>query len=66
MKKYLVSGLVTVSCVTIVEAENEEEALKIAKKRQLADIDISGSCEIDEYFHMDTDGIPYDFNTEEW
>ncbi len=55
---YLVNGKVTVSCWTMVEAESEEEALEIAEQRDLAEIHIDGTYEVEECWHIDTDGCP--------
>lgn len=60
MKKYTVEGLVTVSCFTKVQAESEEEAIKIAKDRELATFHIDRLYSKDEYFHFFDDGIPFD------
>lgn len=58
--EFMISGQVTVSCWTKVEAETEEEAINIAKKRVLADIHIDGSYQETEYWHMEIDGEPKD------
>lgn len=58
MKKFLVSGTATVSCWTVVEAENSDHAIEIAKERYLADIHIDGSCNQEECFHLENDGAP--------
>lgn len=58
--KFLIQGMVTVSCWTEVEAETEEEAVAIAKQRSMADIHIDGSYQEDEYWHMEIDGEPTD------
>lgn len=58
MKTYKVSGTVTVSCWTEVEASSEEEAMKIAYRRELAGFSIDGSYPVDECWHIDADGTP--------
>ncbi len=55
--KYTVSGLVTVSCHTVVEAESAEEAMEIAERRDVASLCYGPYVEdIDEAFHISTDG----------
>jgi hypothetical protein len=55
--KYQVSGLVTVSCTTVVEAKNEKEALEMAQQRDIASLCHGPYIEdIDECFHIETDG----------
>ena len=65
MKKYRVSGTVTVSCWTFVEAETEADALKTAARRDVADIHIDGTYEDTECFHIETDGEPQNLVAEE-
>lgn len=62
MTTYYITGKVTVSCWTTVEADSEEEALEIAKNRELAGFEISGSYPENDCFHLDNDGIPYDLS----
>lgn len=62
--KFNIGGLVTVSCYTVVEAETEDEALKIAKSRDVAQFSIDGSWDIEECFHIEADGIPYDLSVD--
>lgn len=62
--KYKISGQVTVSCWTEVEAESEEEAKRIASERTLAEHHIDGCNEIDECWHFDNDGTPGHINVE--
>lgn len=61
---YNISGLVTVSCYTIIEADSEEEALKIASSRDIAEFNIDGSYEVEECFHIENDGAPYDLKVD--
>lgn len=67
--KYTITGRMTVSCWTEVEAESKEEALKIANERAnndyVAPPEISGTYEVNEYFHFDTDGTPLNLEIEE-
>lgn len=58
MRKYLINGVVTVSCWTFVEAESEDEAIEIASNREVARIHIDGTYENTEFFHIDVDGSP--------
>lgn len=62
--KYNISGLVTVSCYTVIEADSEEEALKIAASRDIAEFNIDGSYEVEECFHIENDGMPYDLSVD--
>lgn len=62
--KFNIGGLVTVSCYTVVEAETEEQALKIAQSRDIAQFYIDGSWDIEECFHIEADGTPYDLSVE--
>lgn len=68
--KYTITGKMTVSCWTEVEAESPEEALKIAQERanneQVASVPIfSGSNPVDESFHFSNDGTPLNLEIEE-
>lgn len=45
MNTYIVSGTITVSCWTLVEADSEEEAVKIASGREIAQFQIDDSYE---------------------
>lgn len=65
MKTFKISGLVTVSCYTEVEAESAAAALEIAASRQIADFHIDGSYTIDECFHIEADGTPRELRIEE-
>lgn len=59
VKKFNVSGIVGVSCYTIVEAETAEEAKEIAEDRDMANLchnALSPDC--DDSWHLDTDGTP--------
>lgn len=62
MKTYTVYATVTVSLSTVVEAENEGEALKIAAKRTIAEVVPSGDDS--EEWIIDTDGEPEDLRIE--
>ena len=64
--RYTVSGVVTVGCWTEVEANSEEEAIKIAEERDLAGLCYSPfSGSVDEEFHFSNDGEPKDFTVEQ-
>lgn len=65
MQEYKICGKVTVSCTTIVRANSEEEALEIAKQRELAHIHIDGTFSESSCWHIDNDGTPYDTYIEE-
>jgi len=56
--EFTICGSVAVSCWTIVEADSLQEAIEIAKDRQLAEANIDGSYPDDECWHFDTDGVP--------
>lgn len=62
--KYSISGLVTVSCYTLVEADSEDEALRIAASRDIAEFSIDGSYEVEYCFHIENDGAPYDLKVD--
>lgn len=62
--KFKISGHVTVSCWTEVEAETEEEAKRIASDRMLAEHNIDGGSDIDECWHFDNDGTPSNISIE--
>lgn len=55
--KYIVHGMATVSCHTVVEANSHEEARAIAEQRQLAQlIHQPFASEDTEEWHIETDG----------
>jgi len=64
--KYVVHGMVTVSCWTHVEADSPEEAREIAEARELADL-CHGPFDVpcDEAFHFTGDGTAYALCVEE-
>lgn len=65
--KFQVSGLVTVSCYTVVEADSKEEALDIAKNRDIANLCHGPHIEdIDECFHIETDGEAKELCVDLW
>lgn len=64
MNTYIVSGTITVSCWTLVEADSEEEAVKIASGREIAQFQIDDSNEDSEFFHIDSDGTPKNLRAE--
>ena len=63
--KYCITALVTVGCDTEVEADSKEEAIRLAQERNLAEIYHSGSDPLDETWHMDNDGLPYEISVVE-
>lgn len=60
MPTFNIAGKVTVSCWTTVEAASEEEAMQIAAGRELAELHIDGAYPVDESWHLDSDGKPYE------
>ena len=67
--KYTISGQMTVSCWTKLEANSKEEALKLAKDRAnnelIASTPIfSGSDDVEDCFHFSNDGYPCDLKVE--
>lgn len=64
MNMYIVEGEVTVSCWTLVEADSEDEAIKIAHGREIAQFQIDDSYEDSEFFHVDSDGTPQNLRAE--
>ncbi len=61
MNTYIVSGTVTVSCWTLVEADSEEEAVNIASDRPVAE---DRSYDEREYFYVEQDGTPQNLRAE--
>ena len=59
---YEISGKLTVSCWTKVQANSLEEALEIAREREVAGFEISGSYSDDESWHFDNDGTPFELS----
>ena len=67
MKKYQVSGLVTVSCNTVIEANSKEEALELAGFRELSDLCHGPHIEdINEAFHIEADGQPKELTVDDY
>jgi hypothetical protein len=64
MNTYIVSGTITVSCWTLVEADSDEEAVNIASGREIAQFQIDYSYEDSEFFHIDSDGTPQNLRAE--
>jgi hypothetical protein len=64
MPIFKVNAKVTVSCFTEVEAETEEEAIELASERGLAECHIDGSFPVDESWHYEADGSPYDLRVD--
>jgi len=66
MKKYTVSGLLTVSAYTVVEAETEKEAVAIAEEREVGSLCYGAiSTPDDECWHFEGDGMPQEISAEE-
>jgi len=65
MPSYRIAAKVTVSCWTEVEAASEDEAKQIAASRDLAEFHTDGSFSVDESWHMDADGVPFDLRVED-
>jgi hypothetical protein len=53
--KYIVHGLVTVSCWTAVEAVSEKDAIFLAAQREMAEVLIDGGYPVDECWHLGSD-----------
>lgn len=63
--KYTIIGTLTISCWTEVEAGTEKEALEIAETRGVSTIGYGAlTSEVDEEFHFEGDGEPYDLVVE--
>lgn len=63
--KFMVNGIVTVSCWTEVEADSEQEAIEIASERQLAQLCHNPwSDSASECFHFEADGEPTELRAE--
>ncbi len=57
--KYTVSGFLTVSCCTEVEANSKSEALEIAEEREVAELCCNPFIGTDdEVWHFGNDGVP--------
>jgi len=65
MQKFQINGKVTVSCWTVVEAETPEQALEIAKRRELCGFHIDGTYEDTDSFIFDNDGTPFELTIED-
>ena len=65
MKKFKIIVDVIISVYTVIEAETLEEAIKIAKDRDLMHIIQDGSCKKEDTFMTDElDGMPFNFREE--
>lgn len=60
---YQIAAKVTVSAYTEVDADTEEEALRIAANRHLGSI--SNNEPSEEFWNIDSDGIPFDLEIDE-
>jgi len=57
MNKYMVTGLITISVHTIVEAEDAEQAKEVALGREPGSVHPSSACaQYDEWVAEDLDG----------
>lgn len=65
MPEFMVAGRMTVSCWTKVEAETEAQALQIAAGRMVADSHIDGSYPVNESWHFENDGTPFELRVDE-
>lgn len=61
MKRFQIGGNISVSCWTTVEAETAEEAIQIAKKREVEELNERAgfSYSDSEYWHHSSDGVPF-------
>ena len=64
MPEFMIAGRMTVSCWTKVQADSEEQALQIAASRFVAEAHIDGSYPVDQAWHHDCDGTPYELRVE--
>ncbi len=62
--EFRIKGVVTVSCWTVVEAEDSAAALRIASNRDMATHHIDGSQDETECWNFDNDGEPQDLSVE--
>jgi hypothetical protein len=59
MKKFTVGATLTVSAWTVIEAETEEESLKIAEAREVGALSSNAIYPDDsESWHFENDGMP--------
>lgn len=66
MPTYKLKGVVTVSCWTEVEAETEMQAMALARRRELGNLNIfSISGDISEVWHFGDDGMPQDIELDD-
>ncbi len=65
MKKFTMGATLTVSAWTVVEAETEEEALKIAEARDVGAMSSNAIYPDDsESWHFENDGLPQNIKLE--
>lgn len=62
MPKYSVTGIMTVSCWTEVEADSPEAAIEAAIERQVASLPAVtfNGYDIKDSWHFDNDGEPFE------
>ena len=66
LNKFIVNGALTVSCWTEVWAETEEQALDIVEDRNPSSMCYGALSEnVDESWHFENDGEPYDLKVED-
>lgn len=67
MKKYTVTGKITITTYTTVEANSEEEALKLAEKRddKMFISSNNGDTAEDVWMVDELDGDPYELSIED-
>ena len=67
MGKYRLSGKVTISVSTVVEAGNKEQAIKIASKRENMEVIRDSYYSEDSFWVIEgeLDGEVFDINTDE-
>jgi len=66
LKQFKLTAQVTISISTIVEAETEEDALRIGTRREVGHISLDPTYEITEYWlpGEELDGAPTDIAVE--
>lgn len=66
MPIFKISGIITISCYTDVEADTEEEALQIAEDREMMELPFNNAYGSDEYWITDSlDGRPREIHISE-
>ena len=66
MKTFSISGKITISVSTLVDAETEEEAMKIARDRDTQQIPCDSFYSEDEFWcASELDGTPFDLRIDD-